>query len=126
MAVSPATAHVTGQDGKVTLGGQVELKSQLSFVEEMTRHIDGVATTMAYRHDDTHEHLPPPMGVEITHETLALTAFVRKQQPDQPHHRPSSPSLDSGDRLSIRDTYTSCYDAHRFVRRMDDPRSRRS
>ena len=66
-----ALAHVTVYDGKVTLGGQLELKSQLSLVEEMTRHTDGVVDVtmeMTYRHDDTHEHIPPPMGVDITHE----------------------------------------------------------
>ena len=67
-----ALAHVAVDDGKVTLGGQLELKSQLSLVEEMARHTDGVVDVtmeMTYRHDDAHaQHVPPPMGVDITHE----------------------------------------------------------
>lgn len=57
---------------KSPLGGQLELKSQLSLVEEMARHTDGVVDVsmeMTYRHDDTHaQHVPPPMGVDITYE----------------------------------------------------------
>lgn len=49
----------------------LELKSQLSLVEQMTRHTDGVVDVtmkMTYRRDDTHERLPAPMSVDITHE----------------------------------------------------------
>jgi CBS domain-containing protein len=67
-----AMAEVTVHDGDVTLEGQLEMRSQLSLVEEMTRHTDGVVdvtSNLTYRHDDTHEtYVPPPMGVEITHE----------------------------------------------------------
>lgn len=71
MAVGPATVRVTVHDGKVRLEGQLEMKSQLSLVEQLARHIDGVVDVdmdMGYRHDDTHSHLPPAMGVDITHE----------------------------------------------------------
>jgi len=71
MTVSPATLTVTVHDGKVTLDGQLEMKSHLPLVEQMTRHTDGVVDvtmTMTYRIDDTHTHIPPAMGVDITHE----------------------------------------------------------
>jgi type III secretory pathway lipoprotein EscJ len=72
MPVSPAVLTVTVHDGKVTLEGQIEQKSQLDLVEQMTRHIDGVVDVtmkMTYRRDDTHDaRVPPPMGVDITHE----------------------------------------------------------
>jgi hypothetical protein len=71
IAVSLATVDVAVHDGTVTLRGEVEYRSQLSLVEQMARHIDGVVgvdISMTYRHDDTHNHLPPPMFVDITHE----------------------------------------------------------
>jgi len=58
-------------DGEVTLTGQLDLKSQLSLVEDLTHHIDGVVDVTAdltYRLDDTHGHLPEAMTVDITHE----------------------------------------------------------
>jgi CBS domain-containing protein len=66
----PATVHVDVHDGRVALGGELELKSQLSLVEQLTRHTDGVvavSNTMTYRQDDTDTHTPS-MGVDITHE----------------------------------------------------------
>jgi CBS-domain-containing membrane protein len=72
MTASPAVLTVTVHDGEVTLEGQIELKSQLSLVEQLTRHTDGVVNVimnLTYRRDDTHgTHVPPPMGVDITHE----------------------------------------------------------
>lgn len=67
----PATVSVDVHDGKVTMDGQLELKSQLSLVEQLTRHVDGVVDvtmTVTYRQDDTGQHTPS-MGVDITHET---------------------------------------------------------
>jgi len=69
IAVNPAAATVHVHDGEVTLTGQLDLKSQLSLVEDMTRHIDGVVdvtVSMTYRHDDTHGHLPEAMAIDIT------------------------------------------------------------
>ncbi|HEX6359301.1 CBS domain-containing protein [Actinophytocola sp.] len=69
IAVNPATISVEVRDGEVTLTGQLALRSQLSLVEDMTRHIDGVVDVIAsltYRHDDTHEHIPEGMTVDIT------------------------------------------------------------
>lgn len=67
-----AMPNVSVHDGEVALEGQLEMKSQLSLAEEMTRHTDGVVdvtSKMTYRHDDTQAtHVPPPMGVDITHE----------------------------------------------------------
>lgn len=71
MPVSQATVRVTVHNGAVTLSGRVELKSQLELVEDMTHHVDGVVDVemaMSYRRDDTHDRIPPPMGVDITHE----------------------------------------------------------
>lgn len=72
MPVSPAVLTVTVHDGKVTLEGQIELKSQLDLVEQMARHIDGVVDVtmkMTYRRDDTKDtYVPPPLTVDITHE----------------------------------------------------------
>jgi CBS domain-containing protein len=72
IAVNPATVTVDVRDGKATLTGQLDLKSQLSLVEDMTKHIDGVVdvtVSMTYRHDDTHGHLPDAMTVDITRES---------------------------------------------------------
>lgn len=69
IAVNPATVTVDVHDGEVTLTGQLELKSQISLVEDMTRHVDGVVdvtVSLSYRHDDTHGHLPDPMTIDIT------------------------------------------------------------
>lgn len=71
MVVSPAVVTVTVEDGEVVLDGQVEYRSQLPLVEQMTRHIDGVVgvtMSMTYRHDDTHTHLPLPESMDIAHE----------------------------------------------------------
>jgi CBS domain-containing protein len=71
IAVTPATVTVEVHDGKATLTGQVELRSHLSLVEEMTSHIDGVVdvtTSLTYRLDDTKVHIPAAMTVDITHE----------------------------------------------------------
>lgn len=69
IAVNPATVVVTVHDGEATLTGQLELKSQIDLVEDMTSHIDGVVdvvVSMDYRRDDTHEHVPDPMTIDIT------------------------------------------------------------
>lgn len=69
MAVNPATVTVDVHNGEVTLTGQLDLKSQLELVEDMTSHIDGVvdvAVSMTYRHDDTHHHVPGDMTIDIT------------------------------------------------------------
>jgi CBS domain-containing protein len=71
IAVTPATVSVEVQNGKATLTGQLETHSQISLVEEMTSHIDGVvdvATSLTYRIDDTKVHIPEAMAVDITHE----------------------------------------------------------
>lgn len=67
--VSPATVAVDVHDGEVTLTGQVDLRSQVSLVEQMTRHVDGVVdvvVSLSYRHDDTKTPVPDPMAVDIT------------------------------------------------------------
>ena len=69
IAVNPATVTVDVHDGEAVLTGQLELKSQIGLVEDMTRHIDGVvdvAVSMSYRRDDTHGHIPDPLTVDIT------------------------------------------------------------
>ncbi|MPZ78976.1 MAG: CBS domain-containing protein [Actinophytocola sp.] len=70
MAVNPATVTVDVHNGEVTLTGQLDLKSQLSLVEDMTHHIDGVVdvtVSMTYRHDDTRDHrIPGDMTIDIT------------------------------------------------------------
>lgn len=69
IAVNPATVTVDVHDGEATLTGQLELKSQIGLVEDMTKHIDGVVdvvVSMDYRHDDTPGHLPDPMTIDIT------------------------------------------------------------
>ena len=70
IAVTPATVTVDVHDGEAVLTGQLDLKSQLSLVEDMTRHIDGVVdvtVSMTYRRDDTHSHVPDPLTIDITH-----------------------------------------------------------
>jgi osmotically-inducible protein OsmY len=69
IAVNPATVTVEVYEGEVTLTGQLDLKSQLPLVEEMTRHIDGVVgvtASMTYRHDDTRTRIPDPMAIDLT------------------------------------------------------------
>lgn len=69
IAVNPATVTVDVTDGEVTLSGRLELRSHLALVESMTRHIDGVVdvtVSMSYQHDDTRQHIPDPMAVDIT------------------------------------------------------------
>ena len=69
IAVNPAAVTVDVHDGEVALTGQLDLRSQLSLVEDMTRHIDGVVdvtVSMTYRHDDTRGHLPEAMAIDIT------------------------------------------------------------
>jgi CBS domain-containing protein len=69
IAVNPVTVTVDVHDGEVILTGQLDLKSQLPLVEDMTKHIDGVVdvtVSMTYRHDDTQGHLPDPMAIDIT------------------------------------------------------------
>lgn len=70
MRTIPAQVRVEVHDGKVTLDGPLELASQLSLVEQLTRHTDGVVDvimTMTYRQHDAEQHTPS-MGVDITHE----------------------------------------------------------
>ncbi len=67
--VSPGTVTVDVSDGRATLAGQLDLRSQLPLVEQMTRHIDGVVdvvVSMSYRHDDTRAPRPDPMAIDIT------------------------------------------------------------
>jgi len=69
MAVSPATVSVEVHQGEVTVTGQLDLKSQLTLVEDMIRHTDGVVdmtVDMTYRNDDTHDRLPEAMTIDIT------------------------------------------------------------
>jgi len=67
--VSPGTVTVEVRDGKVTLTGEVDLKSQLSLVEQMTRHTDGVVdvtVSLTYRYDDTRIPRSDPTAIDIT------------------------------------------------------------
>lgn len=69
IAVNPATVTIDVHDGEAVLTGQLALKSQISLVEDMTRHIDGVVdvtVSMGYRRDDTRGHIPDPLTVDIT------------------------------------------------------------
>ena len=69
IVVNPATVTVDVHDGEAVLTGQLELKSQIGLVEDMTRHIDGVVVvtvSMSYRRDDTHGRIPDPMTIDIT------------------------------------------------------------
>jgi CBS domain-containing protein len=69
MAVSPATVTVDVHDGEAVVTGQLDLRSQLSLVEDMIKHIDGVVdmtVSMSYRHDDTRGRLPDPLAIDIT------------------------------------------------------------
>jgi CBS domain-containing protein len=71
VTVNPTTVTVDVHDGEVTLTGQLDLKSHLSLVEDMTRHIDGVVdvtVSMSYRTDDIALHVPEAMTVDITRE----------------------------------------------------------
>jgi CBS domain-containing protein len=71
MVVNPSTVRVTVHDGRVELDGQLDMKSLLPLVEQVAQHIDGVVDvtmSMTYRTEDTHVHVPPAMGVDITHE----------------------------------------------------------
>jgi len=70
MRTIPESVRVEVHDGQVTLDGRLELKSQVSLAEQLTRHTDGVVDvigTMTFRQDDTDQH-SPSMGVDITHE----------------------------------------------------------
>lgn len=56
LAVNPATVHIHVRNGEVTLDGQVELRSQIPLVEQMTSHLDGVVdvrASLSYLHDDS-------------------------------------------------------------------------
>ena len=67
--VSTGAVTVDVRDGEVTLTGQVDLRSQLPLVEQMTRHVDGVVdvvVSLSYRHDDTRVPHPDPMAIDIT------------------------------------------------------------
>jgi CBS domain-containing protein len=69
LVVNPATVTVDVHDGEAVLTGQLDLKSQLLLVEDMTKHIDGVVdvtVSMSYRHDDTRDHLTDNMTIGIT------------------------------------------------------------
>jgi CBS domain-containing protein len=69
IAVNPVTVTVDVHDGEVILTGQLDLKSQIPLVEDMTKHIDGVVdvtVSMTYRHDDTQGRLPDAMAIDIT------------------------------------------------------------
>jgi hypothetical protein len=71
MAVSPATVTVTVVDGRVTLDGEVEYRSQLPLVEQMTWYVDGVVDvtmSLRYRLDDTHTHVPSVETMDVVHE----------------------------------------------------------
>lgn len=67
LAVNPTTVTITVDDGEVTIDGQIQLRSQIPLVEQMTRHVDGVVdvtTSLTYMHDDTHTRIPDPMSFE--------------------------------------------------------------
>lgn len=67
--VTPGAVAVDVHEGVATLTGEVDLRSQLSLVEQMTRHVDGVVdvtVSMSYRYDDTRPSRPNPMAMEIT------------------------------------------------------------
>lgn len=69
MTVNPATVTVDVHGGVATITGRLDLRSQLSLVEDMVGHIDGVVdatVSMTYRHDDTHSRMPDAMTVDIT------------------------------------------------------------
>lgn len=70
IAVTPDTVTVEVHDGGVVLTGELDLKSQVSLVTDMTKHVDGVVdvtVSVTYRHDNTRGHFPDPMTVDITH-----------------------------------------------------------
>jgi CBS domain-containing protein len=67
--VNSATVTVEVHNGEATLTGQLDRKSDLPVVEDMTRHIDGVVdvtASMTYRYDDTENHVPAGMTIDIT------------------------------------------------------------
>lgn len=69
MAVNPATVDVAVHQGEATVTGQLDLKSQLTLVEDMIRHIDGVVdvtVSMSYRHDDTRGRVNDFMTANLT------------------------------------------------------------
>jgi CBS domain-containing protein len=69
VAVNPATVTVDVHEGEAVITGELELRSQLSLVEDMVGHIDGVVdvtVSMTYRYDDTHTRMPDAMTVDIT------------------------------------------------------------
>lgn len=69
LQVSAGDVSVDVHDGEVTLTGQLDLKSQLSIVEQMTRHTDGVVAvtvSMTYRHDDTRPPRQDPMAFDVS------------------------------------------------------------
>jgi CBS domain-containing protein len=69
IAVNPATVTVDVHQGEVTVTGQLDLRSQLSLVEDMISHIDGVVdvtASMTYRHDDTRGHVTDFLETNMT------------------------------------------------------------
>lgn len=67
LVVNPATVTITVHDGEVTLHGQVDLRSQISLVEQMTSHLDGVVavkTSLTYVRDDTKTRTVDPLAYE--------------------------------------------------------------
>jgi CBS-domain-containing membrane protein len=69
IAVTPETVEVTVHDGAAVLTGELDLRSQVSLVADMARHVDGVVdvtVAMTYRHDDTRSHVADPMTIDIT------------------------------------------------------------
>lgn len=66
--VAAGDVSVDVHDGEVTLTGQLDLRSQLPIVEQMTRHTDGVVAVtvrMTYRHDDTRTPRPDQRMFDI-------------------------------------------------------------
>ena len=67
--VASGVVTVDVRDGKVTLTGEVDLRSQVPLVKQMTRHIDGVVdvtVALTYRYDDTRTPRPHPADIAIT------------------------------------------------------------
>ena len=68
LQVSAGDVSVDVHDGEVALTGQLDLRSQLSIVEQMTMHTDGVvavSVSMTYRHDDTRPPRQDPMAFDV-------------------------------------------------------------
>jgi CBS domain-containing protein len=64
-----ATVTVDVHDGEVVLTGQLDLRSQLSLVEELTHQVDGVVdvtTSLTYRQDDTRGRAPGDVTFDFT------------------------------------------------------------